>query len=130
MATRSRIGMQRNDGTIISVYCHWDGYPKHHYPILRENYNTVEKVEELISGGDISSLGKFHTAPDNVPHSWDSPANSVTVYYGRDRGELYTEPRTDGCFSEWKNRFEEYNYLFVDGIWKVFDYKGTEVTDL
>ena len=27
MATRSRIAKQNPDGTIKSVYCHWDGYP-------------------------------------------------------------------------------------------------------
>jgi hypothetical protein len=36
------------------IYVHWDGYPSHMIPILRKNYNTVEKVEELLSLGDLS----------------------------------------------------------------------------
>ena len=28
MATRSRIGIQLADQSILSVYCHWDGYPE------------------------------------------------------------------------------------------------------
>lgn len=28
MATRSRIGIENQDGTVTSVYCHWDGYPE------------------------------------------------------------------------------------------------------
>ena len=27
MATRSRIAIELSDGTVKSVYCHWDGYP-------------------------------------------------------------------------------------------------------
>ena len=28
MATRSRIGIELNDGSILSAYHHWDGYPQ------------------------------------------------------------------------------------------------------
>ena len=27
MATRSLIAVQNADGTFLSIYCHWDGYP-------------------------------------------------------------------------------------------------------
>ncbi len=56
MATRSRIGMVKSDGKIVSVYCHWDGYPSHVGKLLLEDYNTLEKVAELLSHGSISSL--------------------------------------------------------------------------
>ena len=28
MSTRSRIGLQLANGSVLSVYCHWDGYPE------------------------------------------------------------------------------------------------------
>ena len=44
MGTRSRIGIQLKDDSILSVYCHWDGYPSFNGRVLREFYNTPEKV--------------------------------------------------------------------------------------
>ena len=55
MATRSRIGIQLSDDSILSVYHHWDGYPQWLGRILKTHYNTKEKVAELIDGGDMSS---------------------------------------------------------------------------
>ena len=55
MATRSRIGIQLQDDSILSAYHHWDGYPTWLGRILKTHYNTKEKVAELIDGGDMSS---------------------------------------------------------------------------
>ena len=55
MATRSRIGIQLADESVLSVYHHWDGYPQWLGRILNTHYNTKEKVSELIDGGDMSS---------------------------------------------------------------------------
>ena len=55
MATRSRIGIELQDGSILSSYHHWDGYPSWLGRILEANYNTKEKVSALIDGGDMSS---------------------------------------------------------------------------
>jgi hypothetical protein len=54
MGTRSRIGIQLQDESIVSVYCHYDGYPAFNGRVLRDNYDTVEKVKELIDGGNMS----------------------------------------------------------------------------
>ena len=54
MGTRSRIGIQLSDDSILSVYHHWDGYPEWLGRILQTHYNTRPKVEELIDGGDMS----------------------------------------------------------------------------
>ena len=56
MGTRSAIGYKLPSGRIKAVYCHWDGYPKHHLPILIEHYNTLEKAKALIKPGSMSSL--------------------------------------------------------------------------
>ena len=56
MGTRSAIGYQLQSGRIKAVYCHWDGYPKHHLPILIKHYNTLDKAKALIKPGSMSSL--------------------------------------------------------------------------
>jgi hypothetical protein len=74
MATRSRIAIENQDGTVTSIYCHFDGYIDGVGKTLQENYNTREKMEQLIALGDISSLGK---------------TIEETVAYHRDRGEEF-----------------------------------------
>ena len=54
MATRSRIALQLTEDSFLSVYHHWDGYPQWLGVTLKKKFNTREKVEELIDGGDIS----------------------------------------------------------------------------
>ena len=56
MATRSAIGYRQQSGAVRAVYCHWDGYPEHQLPILREHYDTLDKVKALIRPGSMSQL--------------------------------------------------------------------------
>ncbi len=56
MATRARLGLKLEDGSILSVYHHWDGYPEWLGVTLKERYNTKEKIAELIDGGNMSSV--------------------------------------------------------------------------
>ena len=58
MATRGTIAMVRDNGSVAQIYSHWDNYLEHNGVLLVNNYNTAAKVEELLSLGDISSLGK------------------------------------------------------------------------
>ena len=44
MATRSRIGIQLKDNSVLSVYHHWDGYPEWLGRILTTHYNSREQV--------------------------------------------------------------------------------------
>jgi hypothetical protein len=110
MSTRSRIavkvskdvkinGRDIKDNQVIHVYNHHDGYPDSMLPGLA-NYSTEEAVIELISHGDMSSLG-------------DTCAN--TVFYGRDRGEDHAEFAIGG-WAMAKN-YEEYAYIFKNGAW-------------
>lgn len=118
MATRSRIGILNEDGTVSSVYCHWDGYPSHHGRILSESYTDPEKVKKLINLGSISILDEEVETSD--PHTFEKPKDGVTVAYHRDRGEDYDPPRINGSLDEYfEDDNEEYGYLFVDGEWLV-----------
>ena len=85
MGTRSNIIVHRADGKWSSIYCHWDGYPSHHGPILTQNYATPSEAESLVKFGDLSSLAPKNTKPRG--HSFNNPKPGHCVYYGRDRGE-------------------------------------------
>ena len=61
MGTRSRIGYELPDHSVVSVYCHWDGYVEGNGRILVEHYQDREAVKELIDGGSMSSLRTTQT---------------------------------------------------------------------
>ena len=71
MSTRSRIAIENQDGTVTSVYCHFDGYVKGVGKTLFENYNR-ETTEQLVALGDLSQLNE---------------STETTIAYCRDRGE-------------------------------------------
>lgn len=102
MGTRSAIGYVRPDGTIRAVYCHWDGYPSHHLPILKVYYNTLEKAKKLIKPGSMSSLRTTHTwESDTIPDKngrfgTKQDENGNTVYtHTREPQPLYHAERGD-----------------------------------
>jgi len=118
MATRSRIGMELENGTIKSIYCHWDGYPSHNGRILLDHYQDAEKVKELIELGDISSLG--NEVSTDAPHSFENPCDGVTVAYHRDRGEPFNSRSNRDLDYFLTSDIEEYGYVFTkEGEWVV-----------
>ena len=120
MGTRSRIGIQLKDDSILSVYCHWDGYPSFNGKVLREFYDTKEKVTQLINGGNISSLHtnvgwKNETLPEVGPLYYTSRGESIEENepeLSKDHGE-YLKMSGDAD--------EEYSYLFADGEWMCYN---------
>jgi hypothetical protein len=122
MATRSRIAIEDQDGTVRSIYCHWDGYPEYNGVVLQENYQTQEKVEQLIALGSISSLKPLVAPPEGATHKFDDPFDNVTVAYHRDRGEELSV-KAHGNVQEFANSdIEEYGYVFTAaGEWLFID---------
>lgn len=122
MATRSRIGLMLEDGTIMHSYCHFDGYPNGVGHTLVENYSDIQKVEELLSFGDMSFLSPKVT-PEGE-HSFNNPEKDVTVFYGRDRGESDVDAvitSKDEYHSVKYSSCIDYLYLFSGGHWWVYD---------
>lgn len=123
MATRSTISKLNPDGTYTTIYCHWDGYPEHVGKMLYMHYNTEERVDELLSLGDISSLHPLVAPPDGVNHTFDNPYPDVTVAYHRDRGEEFHITHSLSI-SEIKGKFgQEWNYLWKNGKWYYSNHK-------
>jgi hypothetical protein len=105
-----------------SVYCHWDGYLEHNGAILLEHYDS-SKANHLVALGDMSSLRKNIEIPEGVEHTFEKPAEDITIFYGRDRGESDTEWKTDTTFEQFLERADgcgaEYYYIMKDGVWYV-----------
>ena len=120
MATRSRIGIENQDGSVTSVYCHFDGYPENNGRILNDHYQDRKKVEKLIDLGSISILGKEVDAPEG--HSYENPVPGVTVAYHRDRGEPLQAKKSISVENYFAGDLEEYGYLFTkDNEWVIKD---------
>jgi hypothetical protein len=112
MGTRSRIGIQLKDDSILSVYCHYDGYPSFNGKVLREFYNTKEKASELINGGDMSCTWTNagwtnETLPESGPLHYTSRGESIEM----------NAPRLDKDMEEFFTDNEEYSYVFTSAGW-------------
>ncbi len=136
MGTRSRIGYELPDHSVVSVYCHWDGYVEHNGKILVEHYQNRDDVMELIDGGSMSTLrtrGTWdHSSPlrdENGEYICDA-AGYLMYESDRDPQPLYHSERGDGedpthtTFDEFvsgKLGGEEYAYMFdLNGNWKAY----------
>ena len=118
MSTRSYIAIKTSEDTYKGVYCHYDGYLDYNGVMLLEHYNSKERVEELLSYGNISSLREKITPEKGSTHSFDKPDKDVTIFYGRDRGEEGQEAFT--CTEEElkdSTSWIEYIYVFDNGKW-------------
>jgi len=116
MSTRSTIAI--DTGTeVLSIYCHYDGYTEHMWPLLTKVYNTREKAMALIALGNISGLDKSIECPEG--HSMKTPVDGYTVAYGRDRGEEGQEAKH---WPDWASLLnsdhrQSFNYLFTEKGW-------------
>jgi hypothetical protein len=122
MATRSRIGIELKDGSILSVYHHWDGYPSGLGVTLKEHYNSRAAAAELIDGGDMSSCWT------DTPFDSDGTPSPMGPNYYSMRGEN-CPPRYDANLTEYLSDGEEYAYIFNRlGEWICYDLHGDTAT--
>ena len=143
MGTRSRIGIEMPDHSVVSVYCHWDGYVEFNGRILTERYQNRDDVEELIDGGSMSSLrtrqtwsngptlkdedGEYiHDSEGYIMHENDRDPQPL---YHTERGEEIEVLHTS--FDEFVSGNlggEEYAYMFdLNDNWKAYkiNWKGS-----
>lgn len=143
MSTRARIGIQLEDGTIRSIYCHHDGYKEGVGETLKKFYNTPEKVKGLMDLGDISSLGETYDMKMSKTdwHRFDLPKDlyekfaesfgdgKYTVTY-KDRGEKGVTARIDRSFVEFEDNIgkcgEEFTYLYTTDFNGVYHWEVAE----
>lgn len=112
MATRSTIAIRNKDGTVTGIYCHFDGYFSNNGRMLADNYTTEASVRDLLTLGDLASLGE---------------TKELCNAYGRERDGA--EAELCGGWNDLLNSFgQEYNYLFVpgDGWYVEYSVEGWE----
>jgi hypothetical protein len=141
MGTRSRIGIEMADHSVVSVYCHWDGYPSFNGKVLVERYLNREDVKDLIDGGSMSSLrtrgtwsngsmlqdadGEYiHDSEGYIMHENDRDPQPL---YHSERGEeINVEHTSFDKFVSGDLGGEEYAYLFdLNDNWKAFKINWT-----
>ena len=115
MSTRGNIAIALNSKDAKIIYNHHDSMYTRLGRMLKLYYNTTKKVEELISLGDVSSVGKFI----GEKHDFDNRPDDECNFYGRDRGEDNVEAWTGAIDHSWNGNDAEYDYLFfpVINVW-------------
>ena len=128
MGTRSNIGIVNDNGSVTGIYVHWDGYPEHNGKLLLNHYTNSEKINQLMSLGNLSYLAE-NIYSDKKAHSFRNPVDGVCVAYGRDRGETGTNSWIFDNISEFEefagNCCVDYQYLFNNGKWQYRNHNGT-----
>jgi len=115
MATRARIGLELKDGSVLSVYHHWDGYPEWLGRMLKTHYNTKSLAEELIDGGDMSCCWTDDRFDGSKVSGVYGPQ-----YYSQ-RGED-CPPRHDKDLAEYLQNGEEFAYVYTQSEgWLCYD---------
>ena len=118
MSTRSSISVKQLDGSIKTVYCHFDGYHSHVGKMLLEHYNSQEQANAIINLGDLSSLSESVECPPN--HSYNNQIERYSVFYGRDRGEKDINAREYSSFEDAMLRdSQEFDYYWDGSQWLV-----------
>ena len=109
MGTRASIGCKMGDGKIYYVDCRYDGGLSHVGRILAEQYNDLDKVLELLLGGDIVSLRDDLETTVRASHL--------------DRNQLEDcGLKEASCVDNYLlNGSGKYKYLFKRGRWYVVD---------
>lgn len=107
MSTRSRIAVELNDGTVKSVYCHWDGYPAGvGNDLLNRDFGSTDEVEDFLDEGNRSTVDESYY---DRGEEKDNPIVHKNV-------ETYLDEAFD---------WEEYAYLYnKDGEWTVTHFTG------
>lgn len=111
MSTNSLIAIENKDLSVESVYCHWDGYLSYNGNILHDHYDSVEKIRELIDGGNMSVLATTPAECEVYSTCGEEPAEKWACI----RDLLDTVRYGDGYSGI------EFVYIYTHGAWMVVD---------
>ena len=104
MGTKSNIAYKKEDGSIVSSYCHYDGYVEHNGVMLLKHYNGEKQARELVDNGYMSSLGSTIEVINEGRANKDEPELYKNEYY---------------FINDLDSLFIEFVYLFKSGEWQV-----------
>ena len=127
MGTRSAIGYKTGEGKVRAKYSHYDGYVAGAGRTLQEHYQAARKIAQMVELGDQSFLAE-EIFPKGKSHSFETPEEGVTVFYGRDRGESNVDAQEFDTVQEFVEYYTgagcEYFYLHTAAGWIVHDRYG------
>jgi len=118
MGTHAVIAVKTETG-IEAVSTNFDGGISHTGVILAGFYRTRERADALIKLGNLCQLNEKIAPDGGQKHSWENPAEGVTIAYHRDRGEPHRNLGTFKRESELTG-LAEYAYLFDGERWLVW----------
>ena len=116
MATRSHIGIKQSDGTINYIYCHYDGYPEHNGSVLVNHYQNIDKVNQLLDLGDLSTLSEEIGEQQDF-NNRETHNEKWCLAYGRDRGERNITKRNTTFEELLRDDNVSYLYVFDNDKW-------------
>ena len=112
MSTRSLIGMVfEKCGGGRYVYCHSDGYPEWNGFLLQDHYTDPKIVEELVTGGNMSSLKSTIAECTNREPSW----HVFRLPHGAESVDAKMLP----TLQSHDLMGTEYFYVLIKGVWYV-----------
>lgn len=127
MSTSAAVAIRTATKGYKAIYVHNDGYFSYMYPMLSENYASLERAEAIVSFGDASFIAKRIMPSQDSDHSFDNPEKDVCIFYHRDRGEPWCRNEPTFCLTKDEVlNWQYYAYIFEDGQWRAYQ-GGKEV---
>ena len=125
MATRAIIA-KLDDNGVQAIYSHSDNYLEHTGKILDQHYQDEDKVDELLSLGDVSIVDENIGVKIDFNDYKLRAENKQCLFYARDRGEKYKQAeQLEDESALLKHAFEYYDvnvvYMYAFGSWYVYD---------
>ena len=117
MSTSARIAKREDDGTVRSVYCHYDGYPSYAGKLLRHYYTDPEIVDIVMNFGNFRALEE-HVSDISFYITASSPMDERAMRHA-----------SMGDFLEYGSKSaSEYLYLFDQNRWRCWStWSGGEI---
>ena len=139
MSTSCFIGTQRESGYIRGIICTHDGYPKYAGTILHCKYQNLNKIEKLISLGEISILGENIEPKSNEPHGYPDYQRCTVLAYKRDLSSysdigagIDTDIKKSVRISDLGLMGVEYAYIWdiVGKYWHTYKVEGIDISKI
>lgn len=111
MSTRALIGKINEDGTIITIYNHSDGYVEHLGCVLNENI-TAENIDEIFKLGYISYVGTKEEISE-LATSYSTETGSLAKHMKAYYDSFIDIPNTNLCYNS-ANPNENTVYVYAD----------------
>ena len=115
MGTRSNIAYEKENGKVVVMYCHYDGYPEYNGRVLQEHYSHPTQAKALVDNGYQSALKE-------------------TLEESNEGRVHQEEPKTFSSVHNWLldlscDSYIEWVYLFTNNEWKVAEIKSIVLPD-